>query len=724
MFPAFLFALSTTGANAAAWFDHSHAIFLPPVMAEKLGATQTFPLFWWNFLVVDGAADHPESLTPLCAALKAAPDSPIEKISCGGDLGTFLPMLRDWARDYPLRHPFPGPPALERKFGETFAEATLPMGGQMLGILREDPFSSYVELRKTLESQVKIDLPNERGVFVDPVTKRVVIPIQFKSGPADTAGTRRFYEILAQVSASSGGEKFPRTTLVGPHASTYANERQVLHDVERVSFIGLLLTAAQIIFLLVSRRGRALWLFPPVLIATGVAAAATIGVFGSIHGLTLAFGTGLIGLAIDYGLHSAFNVSFRGVWRANLCGILTTVAGFGVMLFSEIPLLRQLMFFALVGLVVTYLLFFFLHRRHAASFAIEPFDFIPNVSRGRTITIFLILLAALPAAFILRPNLDMSQFDFQGIPEAEVRNWLYSHLGAKASLLDFNPSEEKQAWAEKNGISYQSAARFLLPAADREKNRKTWEAVFCGNASSPLSGLRPEERKFFAPALVHFNCTEIRMLGHDVPNYLRDFQAPAAAPNERASSISLWLPKDDGEIARVKALYPEATSLREVVEIFPTTLSAEMKWMAPLSVLLASFFLFLYYRRLDLTLLALVPFFSAVGVYSMGVAAFGLSFSFISLIALLMIFGFSIDYGVFAVDVTLQPEGRSVPGVWTCLLFASGATGLGFVPLLVCRHPVLAHLGQTLTLGTLGTAIGTLWGIPGIANLTGIRRIG
>ena len=65
-----------------------------------------------------------------------------------------------------------------------------------------------------------------------------------------------------------------------------------------------------------------------------------------------------------------------------------------------------------------------------------------------------------------------------------------------------------------------------------------------------------------------------------------------------------------------------------------------------------------------------------------------------------------------------------MPGVWTCLLFASGATGLGFVPLLVCRHPVLAHLGQTLTLGTLGTAIGTLWGIPGIANLTGIRRIG
>ena len=724
-----LLALLSMDAGAATWFDRSHAIFLPPEMSEKLGATQTFPLFWWNFLVVDDVADRREKLAPICGAFRGGRKSPLEKMACGADLGAFLPLLRDWARDYPLRHPFLGRSELLRKFGETYAQATLPIGGELLDVFREDPLSSYAELRAILESQVKMDLPNQGGVFVDSVTKRVVIPLQFKTPPTDTAATARFYQILNQACGVPGTE-CPPTTLIGPHASTYANERQVQRDLERVSFIGFILTAAQIVFLILTRRKRALWLFPPVLIATGVATASTVAIYGSIHGLTLAFGTGLIGLAIDYGLHSAFNVSYRGVWRANLCGILTTVAGFGVMLFSQIPLLSQLMVFALIGLVTTYLLFFYLHRRHGTFFAIEPFAFEPKITRARTIAILGILAAAIPAALLLRPNLDMSQFDFQNTRDIEVRNWLYPHLGAKTSLLDIDPSptmgealdvaNAKRKWANAERITLQSVALFLPPLSETTKNRATWTDAFCGGASAskeaPLVGLDPERKKFFAPALARMDCEFLRGLGKEIPTYLRDFHGESSEKNR--GFISVWLPRDDAETEKVKARYSGAISLREVVDIFPKTLSAEMRWMSPLSVFLASLLLFLYYRRLDLTLLALVPFFCATGVYAIGVFAFGLNFSFISLVALLMVFGFSIDYGVFAVDVTLQPEGRSVTGVWTCLLFASVATGLGFVPLLVCRHPVLAHLGQTLTLGTLGTAIGTLWGIPGIARLT------
>jgi hypothetical protein len=729
--------LAPNGFGAEKWLDRSHAIFLPPEVREKLDATQTFPLFWWNFLVLDGAADHPEKVQAICRAFRDAPDSPLEKIPCGGDLHAFLPLLRDWARDTPLRRPFPGRNALRREFRATYAEATLPMGGELLPIFREDPLSSTTVLRRIFESQVKMDLPRRGGLFVDPRSKRVVVPVQFKSPPADTAATARFYRILAE--ACPRGAACPAMTLIGPHASTAANEGQVQKDVERVSLVGILLTAAQILFLLLSRRARALWLFPPVLLATGIAAAATVAIFGSIHGLTLAFGTGLIGLAIDYGLHSAFNVSYRGVWRANLCGIVTTIAGLAVMLSSEVPLLRQLMTFAIIGLAVAYLLFYFLHARYGSFFAIAAFPYEPRITRARTITVLAILAAAIPAALVLRPNLDMRQFDFQSPREIEVRDWIYPHLGVKTSLLDLDPATDfdaalrnahtKQAWADANGIGFQSIARFVPARADSDKNRATWERAFCPDEnraprSGPLAGISEDERKFFASAIARLDCSAIRRLGRRpshsldrgpdgaLPSYLRDFRGGGAG------FLAVWLPRDAAQTEKVKSAYPDALSLREIVDIFPKTLSAELRWMSPLSILLASLFLFLYYRKLSRTLLALVPFFCATGVYAIGVFLFDLPFSFISLIALLMIFGFSIDYGVFAVDVTLEPEGRSVTGVWTCLLFASVATGLGFVPLLLCRHPVLAHLGQTLTLGTLGTAIGTLWGIPGIARLT------
>jgi predicted exporter len=349
-------------------------------MSQKLGATQSFPLFWWNFLVLDNASESPEKVRALCIALRDAPNSPLSKIPCGSNLGSFLPMLRDWARDYSLRVPVPARSEITARFQETYSQATLPLGKEILGVLREDPLGTYRDLRLALESQVMMDLPREGGVFIDRETKRVVLPLQFMSVPSDTAPTERFYKILSEACTRI---ECPSFTLVGPHASTFTNERQVMSDLRRVSILGLLFTLAQVAYLIFSKRARALWLFPPVLLAIAASTALTVLIFGSIHGLTLSFGTGLIGLALDYGLHSAFNMEKRGVWRANLCGIVTSLCGFGVLYFSEIPLIRQLMTFALIGVIVAGLIFYLLHNWRGEYFSLRPMNYEPRITRPK-----------------------------------------------------------------------------------------------------------------------------------------------------------------------------------------------------------------------------------------------------------------------------------------------------------------------------------------------------
>ncbi len=718
--------LPISAVNAApSWLDQTHTIFLPPEMGEKLGATQSFPLFWWNFLVLEESSDSPEKVRALCQALRDAPDSPLAKIPCGSDLGSFLPLIRDWSRDYPLRHIPPSREAFLASFRETFSQATLPLGKEVLTVLREDPFGSYRDLRLALESQVMMDLPREGGVFVDRVTRRVVLPLQFRNLPTDTAPTEHFYEILQNICTRM---ECPKFTLVGPHASTHLNERQVMRDLRRVSVLGLILTLAQVAFLIFTRRSRALWLFPPVILAIGISTALTVFLFGSIHGLTLSFGMGLIGLAIDYGLHSAFNMQKRGVWRANLCGIVTTLCGFGVLYFSDIPLIRQLMTFSLLGILTAGALFYLLHTWRGEYFSLHPLAYEPIATRPKTLFILVLLIASVPAAFLLRPNLSMTQFDFQRPHDTEVRNWLYPRLGATEPLIDIENSKdlrhavtsahERQAWADQNDIPFQSIARFLPSPDVSDRNRQAWANLYCSDRSTPISALNASERQFFAPALAHLRCEPLRNVRSEVPAYLQDFQSI----NSGSSFISLWFPPDSKTASQVREAFPEIFSLREVANLFPETLAKELRWMIPLSVLLASFFLFFYYRRLRLTLLALLPFFSAVGSYAIAAQLFSWDFSFISLIGLIMVFAFSLDYGVFAVDITLEPEGRSVNGVWTCLLFAGVSTVLGFAPLMACEHPVLIHLGQTLTLGTLGTLMGTLWGIPGIAKLVGFPK--
>jgi predicted RND superfamily exporter protein len=222
----------------------------------------------------------------------------------------------------------------------------------------------------------------------------------------------------------------------------------------------------------------------------------------------------------------------------------------------------------------------------------------------------------------------------------------------------------------------------------------------------------------FKPFFENLPCKEIKIhgAGNPPPAYLRDTVSDK-------NWLTIWLPKSPEEIKAIKNYDTKSYSLGEVVMLFPKTLGAELVWMLPLSLGLTLLLLIGYYRRLAPSLVSLLPFLSGVGMYFACVVVFGWSFSFISIISLIMIFGFSIDYGIFAANLYILKDPPEPRGVWTCLLFAGLVTLLGFLPLALCRHPVLIHLGQTLVAGTAGTLIGTLWGIPGVFQLGWIQGV-
>ncbi len=55
---------------------------------------------------------------------------------------------------------------------------------------------------------------------------------------------------------------------------------------------------------------------------------------------------------------------------------------------------------------------------------------------------------------------------------------------------------------------------------------------------------------------------------------------------------------------------------------------------------------------------------------------------------------------------------------------AAATTLAGFIPLDFCKHQVLIDLGRTLTLGMIGTIVGTFWGVPfALKNFTKIKTV-
>ncbi|MGP1684592.1 MAG: MMPL family transporter, partial [Giesbergeria sp.] len=97
----------------------------------------------------------------------------------------------------------------------------------------------------------------------------------------------------------------------------------------------------------------------PVLSGVAVGIAAVSVAFDQVHGLTLGFGTTLIGEAVDFSIYFFINRSTQHVsgsfWRTIWLGVLTSIAGFAALLSSSFPGLAQLGLYSISGLVAAVL---------------------------------------------------------------------------------------------------------------------------------------------------------------------------------------------------------------------------------------------------------------------------------------------------------------------------------------------------------------------------------
>ena len=104
---------------------------------------------------------------------------------------------------------------------------------------------------------------------------------------------------------------------------------------------------------------RSLRFVPQLLVCIGaaflVAAGTLFAVYPHPHVLTFVFGTSLIGLSVDYVYHARAAGDVRRILRQLSFSLLTTLACFSPLLFSEIGALRQMAVFTMAGLVAVYL---------------------------------------------------------------------------------------------------------------------------------------------------------------------------------------------------------------------------------------------------------------------------------------------------------------------------------------------------------------------------------
>jgi len=231
-----------------------------------------------------------------------------------------------------------------------------PAGSLLKPILFRDPTGETLRIAEALTParSPRID----HGVWASRQAPRAVLVATTAADGADIDGQQR---ALAAIRSAFDAAPAPGLKLVVTGAGKFAVEsrERIKAEVERLAVLGSIVIVALLWLAFASVRALAVAMLP---VATGVVAgiaAVSLG-FGQVHGMTLGFGTTLIGEAVDYAIyyliqaHGGAGAAKRWrqeSWPTVRLGLFTSLIGFAALVFTGFPGLAQLGVFSIAGLV-------------------------------------------------------------------------------------------------------------------------------------------------------------------------------------------------------------------------------------------------------------------------------------------------------------------------------------------------------------------------------------
>ena len=470
-------------------------------------------------------------------------------------------------------------------------------------------------------------------------------------------------------------------------------------------------------------------------IAWAAGVSATACVFGSVHLLTLVFGASLLGVAVDYGIHYFASRHRRGdigphaLMRHLLPGLLlawsTSAVAYLALGIAPFPGLRQMAVFSGAGLAAAFLTvacwFPWLDRGPR-----------PLSGFGRAIAAS---LTAWPRLSLSRAStrwllVALSGFTVLGLLRIEVRDDLRSLQNAPAVLL----AQQRQIGAL---LALPSPAQFYLVQGDSAEQVLQREETLTVRldplvADASLAGYRATSSWVPSRSRQH---TDAEITARLETRALQRAAAAVGEPIERppfaatdllveqwlqqpvsAPFRSAWLGRVGDRWASVVMLdgigpQSDLALLRRQTDAAPGVRWVDrtrdisqllghyrkmMSWLLLAGFALVSSMLILRYRRQAWR--ALLPT-ALAGVIALAALAWlGEPLQLFTILALLLLLGMGIDYGIFLLEH--RDDGAS----WLAVSLGAASTMLGFGLLALSATPALHTFGLTLLLG-----IGLVW---------------
>ncbi len=587
----------------------------------------------------------------------------------------------------------------------------------------------------------------EHGAFVSRDGRHRLLMVDTTVDIGDVAASRRLLDTIDAAIAETLPAEVTATVVSG-HRYTVANAETVQRDIRVVFTVASV--AILVIFMVLLRNVRALWVFFLPASVLGIAAAMVTVWFPQLSGITLGFGAVLLGITVDFTLHVFFALrsgvaplgALQRLTRPLLGSGLTSFMAFSGLLYSTLPGQRQLAVFSMTAiaaaLVLALVVMPHLCGRVSGAMARPRQEAASHHPRAAWLWLVIVVVAALGCGRLTFDG-DLRRLSVQteALSHGEAvmtqvwgdvrsRTLIFSQGADEQEALAVNARVAEVAATEESRASLVSLATLLPAEPQQQQSGRRWQnfwqrqqqqwARFCELAQQQgfsATAFQPFERFVQQqPERLNLEFWQQAGLGtlieglqvNDLPQgtAVVSLLDTAEAAADSALALDDRLEQIPGVVVVDQSRFRQQLSA-QVGHDFITFI---VRAMVVVVVVLA-----VWYRRLSRVMLALLPVLCGLLVMFGVMGWLGLSFNLFNVIAAILIIGLGVDYGIFMVNRCQYGSGMHTD---KAVLVSALTTLAGFGSLALARHPAMSSMGLTVLFGISAAVVTALLVVPSV----------
>ena len=638
--------------------------------------------------------------------------------------------------------------ALDRAARALKQQMSSPISSMFSRLAPSDPLQWFPAILRRFERARAGSLEVDGDQFVTPDRRHAIIFLGARQSALDSAAQRPLLAAIRRAfddaNRQAGGGLALQQAGMAPIAVDA--ERRMSSDLKQISTLSTVAVLLVLILMFASPRNILIGILPVV---GGGLASITVALllFGQVHGLTLAIGSTLIGVAIDYPIlvlvHRVLSpdetseATMDRVWMGALMGGITTAAGFVALIWTSFPGVREMAVASAAGMlaavaVTRTVLPPLLRARPRRAVWLErgsaagerALDWLRRHRKAAAAFVGLTGLACLIGLPMLRWNdslADINAADPALKAETERVRALVSRVD-ESRLVIVSARDEQEALrvndqvaarlerARQDGLvsAVVSLHAFLWSADLQLRSRAAVAAVpdLAGRTLGALQreGFKPDAFEPFRqaaaalhapPAVPPLRLADLR--GSPLETVVRPFTVQLG--DEIGILTFVRDLKDPAALTATLADLPGVRIFDQVRFLNETYARFRIQSLQAIGIghVLIFLILFFRYRRIRPVLAALVPAVLA-GAATLGVLGMiGVEANLLHVLSLLMVLSMGVDYTVFLVECGRERNlGPTTMSLWGAAI----TTMLSFGLLALSRTQALRAIDLTVGIGT------------------------